>query len=1604
MNMISTGTFLSEMEASGKQDRLVNKLVSAWEQKNSKTARAGGISLMALSLAACGSSDDSGDAVSYSQEQLEAAKLEAASAVDITTDNAGLIEAAVSAVDITSDNAAVIKAAVDAVDLSTDNAAATTLALRDAATGLGVEGTTNMTTAELITAIKTANDGVVKSAAVDSVDITTDNAALIKAAVDAVDITTDNAALIQAAVDAVDITTDNAALIQAAIDAVDLTSDNAAAFNVSLRNAAAELDVTGTSVMTTAELITAIKTANDVAVTNAGVASVDTSADDAAAINAAVLALGISGVSTLAQFAAAYDTLANPTVTNFVLTNAANTSTGGADNFTGTAGADTFMATADAALDNGDVIVGGDGADTLTARYAVAADTTINTSVTGVETIIIDTDEGAAADHELNFNGGQSGLTELRIRDAVATDAAGTDDINITSLALTTAVSIERGDGIFDVEFAYAGATGASDTVTLKTLAASVETVTMAAVETINIEATSGTSGIATFTTTAATVVNITGSGALTITNIDDVTTTINAATATGHLTVEGIGAVTSIVTGGDGNDTMDFAGNLTNLDTFNGGDGTDRVVVNTNETTALPLVTLVEEIEIEAANQANGTTLTISGTAVTSANHFVSDVTVGADNADVTVAFTNMDDGDSISIVSGGADSTTVADGLAVTGTLTTDTSADDVTVTLVGLGAVSANATNDTGVALLTLASHETINVVSNNNATGSVTTNGMESLDASSATSLVITGAAAYDLDAITNTTALTAVNASGSSGAITIDGLDASALTLTAGGGNLVASLAGLNNADTIVGGVGTADIVTGLATTGLTATTGVLNVTNVETVILQATGANTVSGASLSGVNTLAISGATPGTQTITGLAAGVNVQLGEATGAGAAFDNGDIISIALADATGSSDAMTINVENDAAGTDANIDMTGVETTTFAVSGDTNNMTVDLAGVTSPTMLVNGGAAGAVLTMGTLNAATTSLDVSGYDGEVTVTGASAGAFTLIASGAAAADDYTLGAGGDTATIGSTGAVDADIDMGTGTDTLNLTLATGFINSREIDGVENLNLIIGAGVDINIGANGTNAADANGIAEATTVTITGGNELSTLEVGDSAAVAADTIDAAVDINATGFNGNVFLEFTTDILTATTDVDAGSLTTDTVQALFDTAATDIVVPFTGVETFVADLNSGNTAANEQYNFDVDTATGLTSLRVASSNGENTLLDVDDYVSTVTVQLGSLVSGTSKAYDSSSEVDINLLSATGTSDVANVLLFDTDDAAGTIDIDAAGVETLNVSVTSTATEDHQIDLAGVTATTGSNVTVNLTGGDTGELVTIANTSATTNVLNATGFDSNITMTDRGSSTMTITGGDGTDSLRMENANDVINGGAGTDTLVVVQNAIIGGFLADLSSTTDQMSTYNGASNSSVQIGFENIDLSGVTGTNGADITAQSGATTTTSITGTNNADQITLGTGTDTVIYDATAAGSDTITSFTTGTDNLDVAAAARADFDTAGANIVATTGFVTLGLAGDAVTGAHTAAKAITELAAFDAQITASDLFFFTVDNGTDTALFFFDDSAAGGGNADATADAGEAIFIATLSGVGDALLGGAGDVII
>jgi len=109
MNMISTGGFLNEMNASGKQSELVKKLVGAWEKKNSKVARAGGVSLMALSLAACGSDDDT----PFSQVDVDAGKAAATTAALTGTD--GTVHATVDAA-VTSNDATVTTAALTGAD------------------------------------------------------------------------------------------------------------------------------------------------------------------------------------------------------------------------------------------------------------------------------------------------------------------------------------------------------------------------------------------------------------------------------------------------------------------------------------------------------------------------------------------------------------------------------------------------------------------------------------------------------------------------------------------------------------------------------------------------------------------------------------------------------------------------------------------------------------------------------------------------------------------------------------------------------------------------------------------------------------------------------------------------------------------------------------------------------------------------------------------------------------------------------------------------------------------------------------------------------------------------------------------------------------------------------------------------------------------------------------------------------------------------------------------------------------------------------------------------------------------------------------------------
>jgi hypothetical protein len=375
------------------------------------------------------------------------------------------------------------------------------------------------------------------------------------------------------------------------------------------------------------------------------------------------------------------------------------------------------------------------------------------------------------------------------------------------------------------------------------------------------------------------------------------------------------------------------------------------------------------------------------------------------------------------------------------------------------------------------------------------------------------------------------------------------------------------------------------------------------------------------------------------------------------------------------------------------------------------------------------------------------------------------------------------------------------------------------------------------------------------------------------------------------------------------------------------------------------------------------------------VTRLEFGAGTIDTTTLVVDSYTSGTTIQLGTTIANAVQEF--SGNVDVNMVNSAGATDVLNIRLQDTDDSAQANDLDAAGIETLNIALTTDA-ESHTFSLAGVTPTTGSAGTINISGGVATDGLVISDVGAGVTTINASTLVGTLTISDRPSTAIAITGGSAGDNLRMENGGDAISAGTGTDTLSVVQNAVLGGFAIDLSSTTDQLTTYNGASNSAVQVGFENVDLSGVTGTFGADITAQSGATTVSVMAGTPNVDNITLGTGTDNVRYNAAnLTASDSINSWTTGTDNVELATAVFGvgDFTKAAAVVV----------------GANADVTVLTTALANDTAIIAAIR---TSTDATDT-LFVFANTADGEVQAwyDADPDAnGGEIQVATFVGVG------------
>jgi len=1165
---------------------------------------------------------------------------------------------------------------------------------------------------------------------------------------------------------------------------------------------------------------------------------------------------------------------------NFTLTTSNNQVTGGVDNFTGTDNNDTFVALADGALDQSDIIDGGAGTDTLKARYNLASSISRTASVTNVENIEIDLDDGnSAAAHTLTFStSGFTGLSDVTVVD-FESDNGAKDTANVTNIATGVTVGIKNGDadGLYD--FDYASITGGTDTATLNLTSAKADNVTIAGIETLTVNAVSGSSTLDILTAAAATKLVVTGSGNVTATSLAastaTVLATVDASAATGNVSVGDIIAGTVTLTGGSGSDTFSMGANLTTADTVTGGDGTDTIKVSSSETAALSKVTGVEQLEIETDA---GGSFGLSGTVSSEINTFIVDANDNdlTDTTAATITLSNLDTGDSIIINDTNSDTGT-ADGVDITGTLTTDGAADAVTVTYQGIGATGTDSA--TGMGTLTLDSHETINMVSDANSTGTVLTNGLDVLAASAATSLVFTGSSAMTIGGVTNTSTLTSVDASAMTGKLTMTGLDASAVTFKAAAADTTLTMTGLNASDTIVGGAGTKDVVINTSTTGLTASTGVLNVTDVETVELRATGANTIDASKLSGVTELSVSTSAAGAQTFTNLAAGVAIGIGDSSDT---VDSTNTFKASLADATGDSDSLTFNVDNsEAADTDVAITTADIETVNIAVDTTTgNNATVALANTAADSIVVTGGAAGIDLTVNALHKGTTSFDSTGLTGDVIVSAANAtAAVTIATAGAQSANHSITGSGsGDTVTVGSTGNADFVAAGGAGTDTLNFTAAAGYAAMANISAFENINMTIGAGVDITL----TNATGINDAAMNNFVVL-GGNSLSTFAVNAATALGAATTET---INAGAFLGNINIEITEAAVDAgaTMTVTGGALSTDHVSLLATNSST-LALNTSGVETI-----------------NIKEATGAST--VSFTNSDASLVAIDTSAALTLTGLGASTNlqfgltanggGQLTAADGveAATVTATYASVSGASDAVSINLADTDASTATATLDIDGIESLtfnHVGINGTGTfENHTVSLAG-TANATNKIAVAITGGNSANTVTFAASGSVADVtsIDASGGLSALSVNAAAranTGAMTITGSGAADTIAMENTGDVLTGGSGSDTLEIAKTAILGGLNVDLTSTTDQISSFNGSATSGTVLGFESVDASGFSSASfGAQITGTTAANT---ITTTANADVISSGTGNDIIV---SGAGNDVITVGATGNNSI-------------------------------------------------------------------------------------------------------------------
>jgi len=811
--MISTGAFQTEMDASNKQKTLAEKFAAVWEKKNAKAARAGGVSLMALSLAACGSDD--------------AATTDTGETSTVTTSSGSALTVNVDTITATGD----VTAARDYTPGGND--LVNTLQTDDVITG--TEGTAQKITitfgnnndAGAATVAPTMTDietvvfkNVSSNGAVDTLDM---------GAVDdlgAVEVTAlDDGTVIRgmdtlATLKAYDVSDETTSIgfefddtTVVGTTAVSLTVDGFAGNEINVGAAATDAaDGTGVETLT----ITSSGDASTIA--NLGSTGV-TTLNVSAGATLTLTALAATGITTVNLVGSSADTsinvAANVNANEFGYTGGdgndtliATTGFAGTDSLdagAGTADVLSIRATADVAavgaLSAASATVAA-GWDTLDMRGtsitgAGAVDFTVDMDhVPGVTAITMRAgDDDTKSIFTLNdLTAGQAGaLTMTHTGTAAATDSEiivdmktnGTDTVDLTATVTADTQVVELNDAnnnIENVEVTLAGAFTTNLDIDVSSFTTSVKVDGGAAGETLTI-------------TNAHTATTLDMSGAA-----SDVTATLGAGTQTasfgsGGDTITSAAGVKT-VTLGAGNDTFNtsvaqLGTAAASWDTVNAGDGTDTLNLTTIAAVTAEAGTGLTGFERLDMTDAAATAITMNLAAFGST---FSRVTVG-DTNNALVTITNVATGFRDLRFDAAAETDTEA---ALERTI--DSAANELDITIAGGETIKVITAND----------EETVNFAQTG--TGNVV---VSTLNVTDATAMTIAQAGDFTITNALSATSIASVNASAATGAVNLSAAN-STVAITATGNTLaggVFTFTGGSGADTITGGLA-ADVLVG----------------------------------------------------------------------------------------------------------------------------------------------------------------------------------------------------------------------------------------------------------------------------------------------------------------------------------------------------------------------------------------------------------------------------------------------------------------------------------------------------------------------------------------------------------------------------------------------------------------------------------------------------------------------------------------------------------------------------------------------------------------------------------------------------------------------